>query len=980
MKNILINYFARISFYFLILLQTVPSAAQNISTESLLIEKLTGVFLKLPDGDETKNKITLRLADLHAERGRLIAKEESEKGCLECTLGAQDRKKALEYYQYVLANLKGEQKQNVLVQMGHIYEVTGENAKAIEFYKRVLGESSNQGMAEAQFSLAEIYFKQRNYSESIKYYNQALEQNNFSRKGMAYYRLAWCHYNLGQIEKSIQTMEKILSTPKLLTRSGDNLVNVDQDFKLEVAKDYTVFMAHSTAINEASIKQVYNLSPEASRMENVTFLAKELERLGRLTLATKAWELVVNETSDPQTRMEGLVYLASLQLKENQKDKVLPYLKKAFSHWSSMSSCQDQKQCEELKNRVRLLVFEWNRGEKQNPSTSLIEAYQAYFTVAPQDAEALELASQAAIQAKNYELANQWNKAAYPLAKDSEKKETLLLRRIEIAELSKNKQYIVEAQNAYLKESPTGSKSAEILYQMTQSQYDSKNYEQAAQDFKKITSQKNASEKLKLQSAEMALDSLVLAKNDSLIEEWATDFSKQFPKQSQRFLSLAGQSILSQTASLSASDKGSDLKVWETLSRFDYASADNEKKKIFLKNKIILSRKLKKLDELKESLHKYLSLNNLTNDEKTFALENKVWLSELQLNFVAAFETYKELNTKDWLELARLADLAERPSKDYYLNYLKGASDEKLAYSICLNLVKKAMALNSDVKTCIPILQTDKVTFANLILEIYGSSKTSQDILNTFRTYGLTGTPASLVLTRSQLLQEGEQRISSLNKHKLDGRTQNVGQSLKQRLNLLTQFEKTIAHASQTQDWLTQTLFLTDLHKQYIRFYEELLSLPMPTELTQAEQQEYLTLLSQQAAPYKEKAQEIQSKLDELWKNDKAIDQIYADFHKSSMGIQALLGPQIEKLKQVIDEKDKGRFELVYRKEQKKSLPTLSLLEKARQEVKSSPLNKDALKKLIVLETERGYQPMIIYLNSRLKMVDQGFESNGRAL
>ena len=54
--------------------------------------------------------------------------------------------------------------------------------------------------------------------------------------------------------------------------------------------------------------------------------------------------------------------------------------------------------------------------------------------------------------------------------------------------------------------------------------------------------------------------------------------------------------------------------------------------------------------------------------------------------------------------------------------------------------------------------------------------------------------------------------------------------------------------------------------------------MPTPKDLTAQEQQEYLSLLSQQAAPYKEKADQIQFKIDELWKNEAAMDQVITDF------------------------------------------------------------------------------------------------------
>ena len=71
----------------------------------------------------------------------------------------------------------------------------------------------------------------------------------------------------------------------------------------------------------------------------------------------------------------------------------------------------------------------------------------------------------------------------------------------------------------------------------------------------------------------------------------------------------------------------------------------------------------------------------------------------------------------------------------------------------------------------------------------------------------------------------------------------------------------------------------------------------------------------------------------------------------------------------------KSRFNLLYRKKMQRKMPSFALLETARQQVKKNPLDKSALQRLINLETRRGYQPMIIYLNSRLQLVDDGFES-----
>ncbi len=948
----------------------------NTATQDILIQKLTQVYLSLPESNETKIKMTLRLADLHAERGRIKAK--SLEACATCDSGVSDRKKAIEYYRAALPQIHGEQIQNVWIQIGHLHEVLSENNKAMEAYKKVIALENSPMRAEAQFSLAEIHFKNRDFVTAQKLYLDTMTSSTFKRKGLATFRSAWCFYNRGEINKAIQSLDQLLASPELLSRGGDSSASADQGFQSEVAKDFTVFVAHSSNVNSDWIQKVYQYSPTPTRIENVSFLAKELERLGRIEQAQKAWQMVVNETSDPQIRMEGLVYLAGLQLKINQAPQALPLLKKAFSHWSSLASCREARVCDELKVRLRTIVFDWNRVEQKNPSLELLEAYQGYFTVVSDQPQAFELASQVASHNKEFALALEWNLKAHSLTTSKEDQERLLLKRVEIAEVSKNPELLDQAQTFYLSKSSLKKHSSDIRYQRAQKSYEAKDFQKASTEFKALALHPATPGKLKAQAAELALDSLVLLKNDHLIETWAKEFAVVLPEKSQRMRQLASQSVLSQTAALSEKETDADA-AWATLSRFDVTSADAERLKSYHQNRIILARKLKKFSEMEQSLRSYLGLKNLTEKEHTFALENKVWLSELQLNFDEAYQSYKKLNTKNWLETARLADLAEKNSRDYYIKSLTTIKDESLGLTICEKLVRDQKSMGSDLKMCLPHFNKDKNRFAALLLDIYGNQKKPKDLLSLLSQYQVAETPSAGALRRLLIFQEGESKVALLQKHKLDGRTSQIARSLKTRIDLITDFERTISKATEMQDWLTQTVFLSQLKSQYMGFFNELLGLPTPQELSVEEQQEYLTLLSQQAAPYKEKADQIQFKLDELWKNQAAIDQVYADFHKSSRTTQSLLAPPLEKLSQI--EKPKGHdFGLVYRGDESRKVPSLGLLEMARQEVKSSPLNQKALKKLIQLETERGYKPMIIYLNSRLKLLEQGFDKQEKSL
>lgn len=145
--------------------------AQNIdeAAQDKLIEKLTQVNLNLPPSDTSRGSITLRLADLHAERARRLSMKELNDGCTVCTAGNKDREKAIRLYNEILPTLENEQKARVNTQIGHLYEMSGQEAKAVAIYESLLNDKNEKISSEAQLSLAEIYFKKRNYSQALNF-------------------------------------------------------------------------------------------------------------------------------------------------------------------------------------------------------------------------------------------------------------------------------------------------------------------------------------------------------------------------------------------------------------------------------------------------------------------------------------------------------------------------------------------------------------------------------------------------------------------------------------------------------------------------------------------------------------------------------------------------------------------------------------------------------------------------------------------
>jgi hypothetical protein len=142
-KKALVIFLA--AFVALFLAPAVGQAAADVDvkTRDLLIEKLTRVNLNLAPQEPSRIGVALRLADLLSERGRLKAMADLDMGAVRSTSALADRKAALGLYNGVIEKVPEESKGKVLAQIGHLYELVGEESLAISTYHRILSESSS---------------------------------------------------------------------------------------------------------------------------------------------------------------------------------------------------------------------------------------------------------------------------------------------------------------------------------------------------------------------------------------------------------------------------------------------------------------------------------------------------------------------------------------------------------------------------------------------------------------------------------------------------------------------------------------------------------------------------------------------------------------------------------------------------------------------------------------------------------------------
>ena len=133
--------------------------------------------------------------------------------------------------------------------------------------------------------------------------------------------------------------------------------------------------------------------------------------------------------------------------------------------------------------------------------------------------------------------------------------------------------------------------------------------------------------KIKQQAADLALDTLVLLKQDELVEKWSGEFSQIFAQEKsvQEYRKIQRKSLFNQVAKLDGGKNQKDrLKAWQVLLRMNLSDATDQEKRDYYRNKLILAEKLTRFIDARESADKYLSLNGLSEEERQFAFAAQV--------------------------------------------------------------------------------------------------------------------------------------------------------------------------------------------------------------------------------------------------------------------------------------------------------------------------------------------------------------------
>lgn len=987
-----------------VLIHSAFSAQFDEQTRNQLIDKFSKVYDQLADEEPAKINVTLRLADLLAEQGRFLANEELGKGCDPCVAGVVQREKALSLYQEASDHLKDDKKAAVLIQMGHLKELLGYEDAAIELYKLAIKNSLNPSLLnEAQFSLAEIYFKKRQFENASVYYTEVVTHpEKKGKRGFSAYRKAWSLFNLGQYDQASRQLIEILKDPSLLNRGANNsVVSVDINFQDEVSRDFVIFTAKK-GYDSKDFDSLFGLSREESRLDHIFNLADELERLGQSSQAIDVWSKLIKKLSDPIKKWEAHVRYANLLREIKNYDESLKLYQKSLDLSQRQATCVTD-QCNEIRSREKSFVLDWHKELKNTPSRELASAYEI-FNKSNSEVDTQYWGAEAWINVgdkqKGYEgfkkAVEKYNSMGSSLSKETPEKqksineifENCLLKRIEIAEEEKMSS-LAQDYKDYIKFSVSKSQLNKVNYQLAHLNYENKNYLEAYKDFlsyvKTTTGTDKETLKLKDQAADLALDSLVLAKRDDLLIETSKELSKILPHKSAEYDQIVRKALINESLNVAQTNKTKTglNKALKILKDADFSNASLDEKKLVIKNKMILAEQVGSLAEAGGYVDQFLLLPDLTKDELQFAYKKKAWLSELMFDFkgsLAATEKIEDLKEPNrTLQIALLTELSGGNPDPLFDKYVLENPLSPEALDMSMELVKKSktpwVAFEKYQKS---LLQSD-AKWKEALLFTYENSP-NLDMLSKYLSWDNLDQKKRVEILQTQLFKPiFDSTKSKLANMKIDSSTQNLlTKTLKDRINEIKSFEDFVTKVIKADLWFGQIYALEFLSQESKRFYDEVMSLPIPEELDDEGQAQYMNLLSQNAAPFLTKHTQINEKLSEIWKEKKSVQNVFETIKNEPKYVQTLWINEYSKLSEIAPEEFKN-----YVKSEIEGLNTptvvaktipkeisLEQIMKIKTKVIESPFDKTILSELLSIEKQRKQDQMVIYLEQRLSKLD----------
>ncbi len=953
----------------------------DLNTHTVVIDRLRQIIQSLDNSDVSKVPSTLRLADLLAERSRIKALSEVEQSCTNCLKSKEDRVEATSHYDNIIPRLSEDMRGHAFLQKAHLHLSLNQIEKAEKIHLQITkeGKKRHKGetLGQSHASLGDIYFQKSQFKQAKSEYEKALSIEESPQKGLVHYRLAWCLFNMEQVPSAIAKLEMILKNPKLTEYKNAEGITQDESFKIDVSKDLSSFYARQT-INQDTLNKVLQLSPASYRMQNIHALATEADRLGKKKEAALVWMFYLSNSDQKKDALEAQIRIMKLKRDTGNLPGAIQLFAQVKETWKDQG-CGDN--CDKLQSEVRRWIIDWNREEKKIQSTELTHAYVIYTDLFPKDDEMLLLGAAAAQQRKQYKSAYEFfQKAANVSAANKNQKtlENALVGEMDMAETLKNPELRMQSYNHYLKLNEKGARTFEVRYQIAKLHFELKVFDKSASHFKALATEGNAKEhrKEKVEAAHLALNSLIQLKDDEAIENWSLEFATRFQEDKKEFYKIHRKSVLNTVAQkINAKKSGnSDLVKLKSVSMVD--SSDVEKKNLY-KNMYLLSLQLK---NFKDALHanlNTLALKTLTEREHSQAIQDRIWLAEMELDHKQAYELTKKsagaMSSDEALKLIWLAEMANLKPDQHEEDFLKLSQNKKARASIIVRRIQRQMLPQKMLKQHIAELSQSPDVLAKLALEIYSKNHNKQILEDVFNYPSVRKSAFAGLLSRLISYPSIQKDIAHISSLRLNTKNQNtLKKSLEERIKNLSHFETFLKESVKSRDISMQAIFLNVLKYEYARLHTNLVGLPLPRGLTKEQREQYTQILGQQAQPYLEKSKKIEEKLQALWSGEGWLT-VHANTYKNArLEYRHALKEDLQQLIRHAPP-SKARY-LEQTLNERASYPSSQVVSQAQNQIRKNPFEEANVAKLKEIESLRGNDVTVAYLEARMAQMKVMFQ------
>ncbi len=978
----------------------------DLEAHDLVIEKLESSLNTISSNDQNIDSIGLRLqlANLYSDKARLLLIEEGHRPCDNCLKSKQFRQKAINLYKGILGKLNGNESDQVSLQLAHLLETTDQSKEALNIYNNLISKnnSNKKTLAQAYSKRAGNYFADGKFDQALADFQVVLKMSPEQERGATLHKIAWAYYNKGEIDLAIAKLLTILKNETLLKQSTEEGYQYSEGFHSEVAHDLALFMAKNK-ITSTSLDQLVAVSPREDVISNLLYLGDEAERVGQTEGAPLAWERALKMEGFPsEKKLPVLISIARYHRDNFRYPKANNFFLQALelaqsTYGSSLGTEKCEAICAEHSRSLKQFLTQWEKqavkltkpqGVKDS-QMALIQAYEIYHKFQNNDYETQLWLGQLSQKIKQREPARKaYSRAADLIANSANKDsasskkllESSLLAEIELAESSSNPTYRFEAYEHYLKLNPTGPASASVRYQRAKLFYDQGKVDRAYALFDEIVSdEKFTKSDLKLKSAHLALDSLVLLKEIETLEQKSLEYGTRFPKERTEFHKISRKAGL-QIVRLLATKKASVSEAEKALAKLETVTmhgSDANETKSYLRMKIDLATKAQNWESAQLNITKYLARTDLTESEKAWAFNKRLAMAELLLDFRLAYQTILKLNLakssspKDLLKGALLAELNKADARPWLEKVIisKAATREQiqLAKAQLIRLAKnpwKALHTHASSLSSYPSLM------AGLALECFDQDANFTEARWVLGIRGVKSTWAGQTLQRILSLNDLQIKAQAVSQLRLNSRTDVlIASTLRQRMKSLADLKNSLRAAQRQQDWTLQVIAAALLRNENQRLAKDIELLPIPKRLNESERKMYSNELIAQASPFKKTAAELDLFLTSSWQDERYINLLLQKIEINDR-IRSLLMNELRSLAAF------APASLVKNIKAKlaefKSRPTNKEITSTQDELRKDPFDLGLQEQLISMEKKRGNQSMVVFLQARINSIKGG--------